>query len=305
MKKKPLILTAILIPSLIFGSSHAAFLDVDSSTDIGKAVTVLSDRGVISGYGNGLFCPDNSLTRAEAVKVINKIFGYSLSADISFSDVNEGDWFYSDVAAAVNAGYIAGFEDNTFRPNEPLTKEQVCVMLDKIMSFVLLPTDVNITDPVSDWAYDSVQKIVSNYLADVDSDGRFHATEVLSRGNFCLILEQFAMEKLPEIEPFDISSIAKEELDARLNRIITAVRGELSSKTDSPEILAVFEAVAKNMEAYVADFSYDYKAGAADTKRLYDALPKDLRNRAKNLLLNFFTDNKYFDDVQILYDFFF
>lgn len=298
-------LPLILIPILIFNTVYAAFLDVDSGTEVGTAVSVLADRGVISGYGNGLFGPDNSLTRAEAVKVINKIFGYTLAADISFSDVHEGDWFYSYVAAAVNAGYISGYPDGTFRPNEALTKEQICVMLDKIMNFILLPTEVYVADPISDWAYDSVIKIISNYLADVDDDGCFHATEVLSRGNFCLILEQFALEKLPEIEPFDLSSIAKDELNQRLGRIIYAVRNELCTKTDEPEIIRIFNLIADNMEAYVADSSYDYKTGAENAKKQYDALPSDLRTQAKNLLLNFFTDDKYFDDVQILYDFFF
>lgn len=298
-------LSSILLSAALTIIPVSAFLDVDDNTEEGKAIASLTDRGVISGYGNGLFGPSNSLTRAEAVKVINKIFGYTLGDSIAFSDVAEGDWFYSDVSAAVNAGYISGFEDGTFRPNDALTKEQVCVMLDRIMNFIMLPFDITINDPVSDWAKESVTKLLSNYLAEVDASGCFHATEIITRGEFCVLLEQFAIDNLPEIEPFDLSSIAHDELCARLSRISTALREILCKKTDSSEIIAIFNCIADNMDAYILDPAYDYKAGAEEAKKMYSALPDAERERTKTLLVSFFTDSAYADDVQILIDFFF
>lgn len=296
---------SLLALSILTSVSSAAFLDVDSETEVGKAIEALASRGVISGYGNGLFCPEKSLTRAEAVKVINKIFGYTLEGDIAFSDVDEDDWFFSDVAAAVKSGYIEGFGDGTFRPDDTLTKEQVCVMLDKIMNFVKLPGEVSISDPVSDWARESVEKLLSNRLAEPDENGNFHATEMFNRGDFSLLLSQFALQNLPEIKPFDISTVAREELEARLSRIITGVRDVLCKKTDEPEILAIFNSIADNMEAYLKDPSYDYKSGAENTKKMYSALASDLRSKTKDLLVNFFTDSKYADDIQVLFEFFF
>ena len=298
--------SSALALALLTGVSSAAFLDVDANSEIGKAIETLSSRGVISGYGNGLFCPEKSLTRAEAVKVINKIFGYTLGENIDhFTDVNKDDWFYSDVAAAVKAGYIEGFADGTFRPNDTLTKEQVCVMLDKIMNFVKLPGDVKVSDTVSDWAWASVERLLSNHLAETDENGNFHATEMLPRGEFSLLLSQFALQNLPEIKPFDISTVAREELEARLSRIITGVREVLCKKTDEPDILAVFNSIADNMEAYLKDPTYDYKTEAEKTKKMYSALPSDLRSKTKDLLVNFFTDSKYAEDIQVLFEFFF
>lgn len=302
-KIKKLISTALVIP-LAFTSAFA-FLDVDDNTEEGRAIAILSERGVISGYGNGLFGPENSLTRAEAVKVINKIFGYSFGGSSTFSDVKEGEWFYNEVSAAVNAGYIAGFGDTTFRPHEALTKEQVCVMLDKIMNFVLLPGEISVTDPISDWARDSVMKLLSNYLAETDQNGAFHATEVISRGEFCVLLSQFALTNLPVIEPFDVSTLAKDELCARISRISTAIRQSLIPRANSSAIEEIFVMIADNMDSYALDQSYDYKAGAERAKALYSALPEADRERTKTLLLSFFTDDAYAEDVQILIDFFF
>lgn len=305
MKITKILLSTALLLSFFTGTALASFSDVDYTTKVGEAITKMTDKGIISGFDDGLFHPNESLTRAQAVKIINKIFGYTLPGAVSFSDVKEGDWFYTDVAAAVNAGYIKGFPDGTFCPDGTLTKEQVCVMLDNIMNFVMLPSDIKISDNVSDWAKESVEKILSNCLASVDENGNFHATENISRGDFCALLSQFVLDILPEIEPFDINSIAKEELNVRLERIITAIREVLINKTDSEQIRAVFNKIADNMEAFVNDPSHDYEAGAKEAKGIYSALPSDLRSKTKDLLVNFFTDDKYADDINILYSFFF
>lgn len=304
MKITKFLCSAAISVSLITGSSFAAFSDVNYSSNVGEAVRKMTDKGIITGFDDGLFHPEESLTRAQAVKIINKIFGYGLPGAVSFQDVKEADWFYNDVAIAVNSGYIKGFPDGTFCPGGALTKEQVCVMLDNIMRFVMLPLDVKISDGVSDWAKESVEKIISNCLASVDENGSFHATENISRGDFCALLSQFVLDTLPEIEPFDINSIAKEELNARLTRIITAIREVLVGKTDSEEIRAVFNKIADNMEAYLNDPSYDYEAGVKEAKKMYSALPSDLRSKTKELLINFFTDDKYAEDINILYSFF-
>lgn len=305
MKISKILLGLALSISLFTSAAFAAFSDVDYSSKVGEAVTKMTDKGIISGFDDGLFHPRESLTRAQAVKIINKIFGYTFPGAISFSDVKEGDWFYEEVAASVNAGYIKGFPDGTFCPDGALTKEQVCVMLDNIMNFVKLSSDVKISDNVSDWARESVEKIISNCLTTVDENGNFYATENISRGDFCILLSQFILDTLPEIEPFDINSIAREELNARLERTITAIREVLNKKTDSEEIRAVFNKIADNMEAFLNDPSHDYESGAKEAKKMYSALPSDLRGKAKDLLVNFFTDDKYAEDINILYAFFF
>lgn len=79
----------------------------------------------------------------------------------------------------------------------------------------------------------------------------------------------------------------------------------LCKKTDEPDILAIFNSIADNMEAYLKDPNYDYKTEAEKTKKMYSALPSDLRSKTKDLLVNFFTDSKYAEDIQVLFEFFF
>lgn len=65
-------------------------------------------KGFINGYEDGTFKPDNSMTRAEFVKIVNKVFGFTEKGTESFSDVNKEDWYYSDICIAVKVGYING-----------------------------------------------------------------------------------------------------------------------------------------------------------------------------------------------------
>ena len=68
------------------------------------------DGGYITTYKDGSFKPNQKITRAEFIQVINKAFDISQS-DIKpeFSDIKEEDWFYKDVASAKSAGYIGGY----------------------------------------------------------------------------------------------------------------------------------------------------------------------------------------------------
>lgn len=286
------------------GASNV-FYDVNDQSEGGRAIYAMSEKGIISGYGNGFFGPDDTLTRAQAVKIINRVFNYENLGKISFSDVAKDAWYYNDVAIAVNAGYIKGYGNGLFGPDDTLTREQVCVMLDNVMQFTMLPVEVTLNDAVSPWAEESVKKMLSNFLISTDEAGCFRATEEITREEACVILSQFVLDELPVIPPFDLQSVAREELEGRLKRVIAGVRDDLMKRTEVPEIQSVFETIAVNMEKYLEDPSFDYKTQAELTEKQYRALVKEHRIEAKNLLVNFFLDEKYTEDLDVLYEFFF
>ena len=83
------------------------------------------------------FRPEDSITRAEFVKIVNRAFGIDTSAvDASltteFEDVECGQWYYADVKAAALAGYINGYEDGTFRPDQPITRQEAAKIIAKL-----------------------------------------------------------------------------------------------------------------------------------------------------------------------------
>lgn len=303
---KKIVALLLILPALLINANAAVqFYDVKTNTEGGRAIYALSEKGIIAGYGNGFFGPEDTLTRAQAVKIINRIFLYETPADIEFTDVPRDAWYYNDVAVAVNAGYIKGYGNSLFGPEDTLTREQVCVMLDNIMQFTMLPIEVTINDKVSPWAAESVKKMLSNFLIETDENGFFRATEEITREETCIILSQFVLSELPEIPPFDLNTVERKELEGRLIRIITGIRQDLVNRTEVPEIKALFESIAANMEKYLADPSFDYKSQAELTEKQYRNLIKEHRKEAKNLLVNFFLDEKYTEDLDVLYEFFF
>ena len=93
------------------------------------------NKGYIYGYENNTFNPNGKITRAEFISIINKVFDFNEVVDISFNDVNSDKWFYEDVKKAVRAGYINGYGDNTFRPDNNITREEIAVIITNIHNY--------------------------------------------------------------------------------------------------------------------------------------------------------------------------
>ncbi len=112
------------------------FSDVDPGTVEGEAITELALRGILTGYPDGTFLPEGSITRAEFAVVITRLAGLQDSlpddAVTHFSDLDADDsykWARPYVFMAIGQGVISGFEDGTFRAGEPVTYEQAVKML--------------------------------------------------------------------------------------------------------------------------------------------------------------------------------
>ncbi len=81
--------------------------------------------GFVSGYDDGTFKPNRTVTRAEFSTLLNKAMQIGISREISFSDVSANDWFYKEVQKSLAAGFFSGYDDNTFKPNNPIKREEV------------------------------------------------------------------------------------------------------------------------------------------------------------------------------------
>ena len=92
-------------------------------------------KGYVCGYVDGTFRADQTITRAEYVKIVNNFFGYELEYDknAGFSDVDSDEWYAPYVNEAVERGYINGYEDGTFRPENPIRRQEATVILARIL----------------------------------------------------------------------------------------------------------------------------------------------------------------------------
>ena len=112
---------------------RAAFADVPAESWYGNAVNRLYMLGIMTGVSGNRFDPDRAITRAEFVVTAMRFTEQTAETSRVFSDVDPEDWFYLPVMSAVGHGWIEGYTDGTFRPNEPISREEAAVILNRIL----------------------------------------------------------------------------------------------------------------------------------------------------------------------------
>ncbi len=192
---------SLLFTSSVMADSKVTFSDVTLGTDLGNAIYKLVEKGVVVGYPDGTFKPDNNLTRAELTKMINLVFGYTESDATGFNDVTDADWFKPYVLVAKKAGYIKGFEDGSFRGNQNLTREQACAIVSRCANLKETKMLIKISDPVSDWADVDVKKVIAAGFMSVEEGDKFRAKEDITRGELALLLKKYIDTQTPVVVP--------------------------------------------------------------------------------------------------------
>lgn len=136
-------------------SSHWA------KTSINKLVA----SGAIQGYPDGTFRPDQTITRAEFAAVLVKAYNLPANTQKIFNDTR-GHWAQVQIASAYAAGVISGYDAKTFGPDDPITREQMAVMIVKAAKIATSSTTLKFSDSksVSTWAKSSVATAVSKKL---------------------------------------------------------------------------------------------------------------------------------------------
>lgn len=116
-----------------------------------KEITALTRDGVINGVGNYRFAPERNITRAEAVAMIVKAYkplatGFPARSG-SFKDVASSHWASDAIDRAVRQGWVTGFPDGSFKPDQPVTRAEMAVMIGKAKG---IKPQISSTKPFAD-----------------------------------------------------------------------------------------------------------------------------------------------------------
>lgn len=180
-KLLPLALTAaMIVPSV---PAMAAPSDIAGHW-AESVITQWQSKGLIQGYEDGTFKPGNTITRAEFVTLMNNAKGFWSEGSINFSDVKNGSWFYSAVARAVAAGYVKGYSDGSFKPNNTITRAEAAVMIANAARLSANEAGAyRFTDigSIPAWARGSVGAVVAAGYMTGYPDGSFDANASISR----------------------------------------------------------------------------------------------------------------------------
>ncbi|WP_141502517.1 YDG domain-containing protein [Paenibacillus luteus] len=192
------LVTTLLITVLLFSTFNVAFGAAESfKSDIEgtwaeSQVSDWIDKGYVTGYEDGSFKPNNTITRAEFIALINRSYGFTETADVSFSDVESSSWIYTEVSKAIKAGYIKGYANGTFGANKPISRQEAAVIVDRLLS--LTKTDnaaASFTDSssIASWAKAAVDAAVANgILQGYASGANFKPNQPLTRAEAVVVL---------------------------------------------------------------------------------------------------------------------
>ncbi|WP_414515692.1 S-layer homology domain-containing protein [Nostoc sp. PCC 9305] len=110
--------------------AQTTFSDVSSNYWAAQFIQQLSQRGVIAGFPDGSFRPEEPVTRAQFAAMVNKAFQKAQQRQpISFADVPSNYWASSAIQQAYTIGFLSGYPGNRFEPNQAIPREQVLVAL--------------------------------------------------------------------------------------------------------------------------------------------------------------------------------
>lgn len=173
------------------------FTDVPGSYWAADYIYALADRKLVNGMGGTTFEPLTTMTRAMFVTVMGRLSNIKTSSYTSntFSDVTTDAWYSPYVAWASRKGIVTGYDDGTFRPNEPITREQMAVMIIRYIDFAELSlkdkneaAEFTDSDLISSWAADAVERAQRLGLITGRDSGAFDPKGTANRAEVCTVL---------------------------------------------------------------------------------------------------------------------
>ena len=185
--------------------SHAAeepsalpFTDVNDNDWFFDVVRYVYEQGLMTGTSDTEFSPNLTTTRGMIVSILNRLEDGPTAEAAGFTDVADGDWYADAVNWAASEGIVAGYEDNTFRPNDPITREQLAAMLMNYAAWkgedVSVCADLsgyNDAASVSSWAAETVQWAVAEGLISGMPGNLLEPQGSATRAQVAAILQRF------------------------------------------------------------------------------------------------------------------
>ncbi|WP_068787314.1 carbohydrate binding domain-containing protein [Paenibacillus phocaensis] len=203
------LMTIGLILSMMFSSfmipGYASPTDQTEGSDIRghwaeASLRQWSDSGILTGYLDGTLRPDEPVTRAEFSALLQRVFGVSGTGRTAFTDVSANAWYASSLAAALQAGYITGYEDGTFKPNRPITRAETAVMLSKAfqLSEIVGGATADVIGTFKDksairtYSLNAVNELVMTGATQGYPDGTFRPEQFVTRSEAVTLLDRLA-----------------------------------------------------------------------------------------------------------------
>jgi len=146
----------------------------------------MSSEGIVEGYGDLYFRPDELITREQAAALLARALKLPSGKGVNFSDLPPGHWSYGDVSRVVQEGVMDGYPDGSFRPGSYLTRREMAVLLARSLNLLpAFPQNSPFADvPLQDWAAGELAALKESGWIDGYADGTFRPDKNTTRAEF-------------------------------------------------------------------------------------------------------------------------
>ena len=199
-------------PAFTRRMSNGTFEDVKTDYWFYKEVETLYNIGIVDGTDEHKFSPDEPVTRAEFAVMAARFADLDYTGGNIFDDVPNGHWAYSYINAAANAGWIEGYPDGSFRPDEPISRAEVVRLVNGVINRSITLDklkELGVECPYNDlaekhWSYCDLMEATIPHSAE-----EWHGLSY-NDGNYNIIIEKFVDQNGKELVK-TVTTAGKEE----------------------------------------------------------------------------------------------
>lgn len=225
-------ITVLTVPNTVFGADYSEHWAKET-------IQEWFDSERIKGYEDGSFKPENSVTRAEFMTMINNAYEFTELTEINFSDADKEEWYYAEVQKAVEAGYIVGDNGETVRPADEITRQEVAAVITRLNELEQ-NTDVSIfadKENIAEWAVGYVGAVAEAGYMIGDDENNYKPTDDITRAEALVTLDR-SIKDIFEYAAISELSIEGAELEQVFNSEITTYSAIAAAEATEITIVA-------------------------------------------------------------------
>jgi len=228
---------ALLFSAFIVTSSAAEklpFGDIKKAKWYTDAVITVFEKGIMQGKSDGIFAPFDNMTRAELVTILSRLANADtagLGKTLTFKDTKKNAWYADAVGWSVSAGLVNGYNDNTFRPNDQVLRQELAVLFARFLTAndIVLPSvdnPNNFTDAkkIPSWAAEGVETMRLTGIVGGDENGNFNPKKSANRAEIAIILTRYLAALEKAVDPMhakfaDINNLVEKSMNKILIKL--------------------------------------------------------------------------------------
>lgn len=182
------------------------FTDVPTTFWAYESITRMTKEGLMSGYRNGMFKPNEPLSREEAASLFSNMLGDTPSVMLasSFSDITSDRWSSLAIESVARANIISGYGDSTYRPEQYMSRQEFAVVANKFLHYQGYHTEdptaldnIHFSDQkfIAPWAQSSVRELALFGFINYSTTGLFNPEKYVTRAEAAEITYRLLFSK--------------------------------------------------------------------------------------------------------------